>query len=191
MRPRILVAPVLCGTCSAVWLVWPWIAPVVLSVPWSAADRDLLVVLDGGSARLAVAEHLAGRVPHPPQRLLIRCPLGAPPPQPMPELLQGFDTATQITALAYWLRQQPPPRVAQVWIATDQDHTARAVLLARIALGSQGIRVGPAERPAPSPGERQKLLRDALRLTLWRATGTTGAWFAPDVLARKRADCGA
>ncbi len=42
-----------------------------------------------------------------------------------PELLQGFDTATQITALA-----------------------------------------------------------------LWRATGSTGAWLAPQVVARKRADCG-
>ena len=59
------------------------------------------------------------------RRLLIRCPRGTPPPQPTPELLQGFDTATQITALAPW-----------------------------------------------------------------RATGSTGAWLAPQVVARKRADCG-
>ena len=45
------------------------------------------------------------------------------------------------------------------------------MILARIALGSQGI-------------------RDALRLTLWRATGSTGAWLAPQVAARKRAVCG-
>ena len=30
----------------------------------------------------------------------------------------------------------------------------------------------------------------ALRLTLWRATGSTGAWLAPQVASRKRADCG-
>ena len=90
-------------------------------------------------------------------------------PQPTPELLQGFDTATQITALANWLRHQPPPRSA---------------------LGSQGIRVGPTYLPTPSPGERRKLLRDALRLTLWRATGSTGAWLAPEIVPRKRADCG-
>jgi hypothetical protein len=77
-----------------------------------------------------------------------------------------------------------------VWIATDPDHTARAVVLARIALGSQGIRVGPADLPIPSPGERRKLFRDVLRLILWRATGSTGAWLAPEVAARKRADCG-
>ena len=109
---------------------------------------------------------------------------------PTPELLQGFDTATQITALVHWLRHQPMPRSARLWIATDPDHTARSVVLARIALGSQGIRVGPADWPTPSPSEHRKLLRDALRLTLWRATGSTGAWLAPQVAARKRADCG-
>jgi hypothetical protein len=88
------------------------------------------------------------------------------------------------------LRHQPSPRSSRVWIATDPDDTARAVALARIALGSQGIRVGPADLPTPSSAERRKLLRDALRLTLWRATGSTGAWLAPQVVARKRADCG-
>ena len=60
----------------------------------------------------------------------------------------------------------------------------------RSALGSQGIRVGPADWPTPSSPERRKLLRDVLRLTLWRATGSTGAWLAPEIVARKRADCG-
>ena len=60
----------------------------------------------------------------------------------------------------------------------------------RIALGSQGIRVGPADLPTPSSGERRKLLRDALRFTLWRATGSTGAWLVTQIVARKRADCG-
>ena len=120
-----------------------------------------------------------------PVRLLI-----SPPPQPTPELLQGFDTATQITALAHWLRHQPSPRSARVWIATDPDQTARAVILARIALGSQGIRVAPADWPTPSSAERRRLLPDALRLTLWQATGSTGAWLAPQRVSHKRADCG-
>ncbi len=77
-----------------------------------------------------------------------------------------------------------------MWIATDPDHTARAVVLARIALGSQGIRVGPADWPTPSSAERRRLLRDALSLTLWQATGSTVARLVPDALARKRADCG-
>jgi len=140
---------------------------------WPGPGSDLVVVLDGGSGRFAAADRIGHALP-----------------QPIAELLQGFDTATQITALAHWLRHQPSPRIARVWIATDPDHTARAVVLARIALGSQGIRVGPTDLPTPSPGEHRKLLRDALRLTLWRATGSTGAWLAPQVVARKRADCG-
>jgi len=149
-----------------------------------------LVVLDGTPSRLAQADRLATALPLSPQRLLIRCPRSTPPPQPLPELLKGYDTATQITALADWLRTQPVPSPHRVWIATDPDHTARAVLLARIGLGSQGIRVGPADWPTSSPSEHRKLLRDALRLTLWRATGSTGVWLVRLVVARKRADCG-
>jgi hypothetical protein len=40
----------------------------------------------------------------------------------------------------------------RVWIATDPDHTARAVLNAQIALGPCGIQLGPL-LPPPSPAE--------------------------------------
>ena len=176
---------------SGLWLAWPWIVPLVSPVPPSTAGRDLVVELDGGPGRSSAADRISRALPQPPRRLLIRYPRSTLPPQPTPELLKGFDTATQITVLAHWLRHQPTPRSDRVWIATDPDHTARAVVLARIALGSQGIRVGPADWPTPSSAERLKLLRDALRLTLWRATGgSTGAWLAPEVVARKRAHCG-
>jgi len=71
----------------------------------------LVVVLDGGSGRFAAADRIGQALPQPPRRLLIRCPRGTPPPHPTPELLQGFDTASQITALAHWLRHQPRPAV--------------------------------------------------------------------------------
>ncbi|PHX67631.1 MAG: hypothetical protein CK549_05140, partial [Cyanobium sp. Baikal-G2] len=89
------------------WLTWPWIVPLVSPVPTSIAGSDLVVVLDGGSGRFAAADRMGHALPQRPQRLLIRCPRGTPPPQPTPELLQGFDTATQVTALAHWLRHQP------------------------------------------------------------------------------------
>jgi hypothetical protein len=89
-----------------------------------------VVVLDGGSGRFAVADRISHALPPP---LLIRCPTGTLAPQPTPELLQGFDTATQFTALAHWLLHHPLPRIA---------------------------------------------------------LGSTGAWLAPQVVARKRADCG-
>ena len=156
-------------------------------------------MLDGKSARLQQAERFRQKVlqehPRPgrqlePAHLLIRCPRTSPPPQPMPELLRGYDTVTQIAALGNWLQHRQAPAPQRLWIAIDPDHTARAVVLARITLGSQGIRVGPADWPTPSSAEHRRLLRDALRLTLWRATGSTGAWLAPQIIARKRADCG-
>jgi len=153
--------------------------------------RDLIVVLDGGSFRLQQADRFQ-RLVHPltPALLLIRSPHTSTPPQPMPELLQGYDTATQITALALWIQHHPSPPPRRLWIATDPDHTARATLLARIALAGRGIEIQPDPPPPPTPSERHKLVRDALRLVLWRATGSTGGWLVPEILARKRAVCG-
>lgn len=50
--------------------------------------------------------------------------------------------------------------------------------------------MAPLSPPPASALERRKLLRDALRLTLWRATGSTGAWLVPEQVARKRKACG-
>ena len=72
----------------------------------------------------------------------------------------------------------------------SKHHTARATLLARIALAGRGMQIQPDPPPPYSPGECRKLVRDALRLTIWRATCSTGAWLVTQIVARKRADCG-
>ena len=90
------------------WLAWPLIALQGLQGPDGALNRDLIVVLDGGSARL----QQAGRYR---QKVLHEQPRTPPPPPsitgpPMLELLEGYDTVTQITALSGWLqRRQAPP----------------------------------------------------------------------------------
>ena len=141
----------------------------------SAQPLDLIVVLDGGSSRLAAAERLRQRIlhgpspagsQHEPDLLLIRCPRSSRSPQPMQELLHGYDTATQISALADWLQQRSAPTPRSVWIATDPHHTARATLLARIAMAGRRIPIQPDPPPTSSLGERRKLVRDALRLSL-------------------------
>jgi len=113
---------------------------------------DLIVVLDGGSERLAQADQFRQLFYFKqPQQLLIRCPRTPPPPQAMQELVQGYDTVTQITALADWLRRrqaQPPQRI---WIATDPEHTARATLLARIALAGQCIQSSTGSPASSQP----------------------------------------
>ena len=126
-----MLVALLIGTSAAgLWLAWPWIVPLVSPVPTSTAGNDLVVVLDGGPGRFASADRIGHALPQLPHRLLIRCPRATLPPQPTPELYQGFDTATQINALAHRVRHQPSPRSA---------------------LGSQGIRVGPADLPTPQP----------------------------------------
>jgi len=67
-------------------------------------------VLNGTASRLAAAERIAAALPAAPQCRLIRCPgQPVPAPQALPELLHGFDTATQITAQAQWLQRQQRP----------------------------------------------------------------------------------
>lgn len=86
--------------------------------------------------------------------------------------------------------RQSSPRSARVWIATDLDYTARATLLAWIALAGRGIQIQPDPPPTPSPSEHRKLLRDVLRINLWRVSGSTGGWLVPEIVARKWAGCG-
>jgi hypothetical protein len=116
----------------------------------------LIVVLDGGAERLARADHFRQQFYlQQPQQLLIRCPRSSPPPQPMPELVQGYDTATQITALADWLRRNQAQPHQRIWIATDPEHTARATLLSRIALAGRGIQIQPDLPPTWLPDTSQ------------------------------------
>ena len=180
---RTIVPVVLSGIVVALAL-WHWTAHRQLG-------GDMILVLDGGAERLARADQFRQQFDlQQPQQLLIRCPRSSPPPKPIRELLQGYDTATQITALADWLRRrqaQPPQRI---WIATDPEHTAGATFLSRIALAGRGIQIQPDPPHPPSLGERRKLVRDALRMSLWRATGSTGGWLAPQAVARKRVQCG-
>jgi uncharacterized SAM-binding protein YcdF (DUF218 family) len=203
-RPALLLA--LLPLTAGLWLVWPFLRPLV----WPARGPAWLVVLDGYH-RLDAALALQRR--HRLPILLISCPLtGQPTPSqwrraraPLQVLRQGFDTATQIAALGRWrppgAGNQAPSRVL---IVSDGFHLPRAALAARIALGSSGTRVDPLPvdpigRPigplrfSPPPPTPPVLLwplwRDALRLQLWRLSGSTGAFLRPQLLRHKQRLC--
>jgi hypothetical protein len=168
-----------------------WVAGLLAQQP----QPDLIVVLDGGRARLARAEAIRQQVlsqspGQEPEWLLIRCPRGQVPPRPLPELLEGYDTFTQIQALAAWLQQPGTPSPQRLWIATDPSHTPRAVLLAQLALVGRGIRVLPVDPPTPPQREQAKLWRDGLRFALWRSTGLGAEQLAAVEVQRKRQACG-
>lgn len=193
---------------AGLWLSWPFLRPLLRP----ARGPAWLVVLDGYH-RLDAALELQRRLRLP--ILLISCPAtGQPTPAqwrrargPLLVLRQGFDTASQIAALSRW---RPPGSVAgspapsRLWILSDGFHVPRAALAGQIALGSAGTRVEPlplypigrpiapfrfsAPPPMP-PASLWPIWRDALRLQLWRLSGSTGAVLLPRLLQHKQRLC--
>lgn len=205
-RPLLAVVAL---SAALLWLAWPWLRPRF----WPAEGAAWLVVLDGYhrlDAALERQESTAEPI------LLITCPSTDQPttahwakhrdttqrdsPPPLLTLEQGFDTATQAAALAHWLQArqrlgQAMPR--RLHLVSDHHHFPRANWAAQIAAGGHGIEVlalpvmthSFLSRYAP-PLLDWPSWRDALRLHLWRATGSTGTWLSPEAAARKRAACG-
>ena len=124
-----MVAPLLATSAAGHWLAWPWKRSGGGAGWWLRSLRRS-------------RSHRPRAAPAAPPPALIRCPRGTPPSQPTPELLQGFDTATQITALAHWLRHQPLPALPLA---------ARAFALARLIGLPHPQRVPQASSRCPAP----------------------------------------
>lgn len=178
----------LCGSAAIffalalAWFVWPWLRPWV----WPAGGPPWLVVLDGYH-RLDVALGRQARTSE--AILLITCPSTGQPttaqrqfsPKPLVVLHEGFDTATQAVALASWSRRRAEAGTAsprQIVLVSDAHHVPRATLAAQIAVGGGGTHViSLSASPALGAGSWREwpVWRDAVRLQLWRLTGSTGA----------------
>ena len=181
--------------CGAVWFTWPWLRPWLLPT----GRGELLVVLDGNQRfDHALALQRDGNRPI----LLIACPVANQPSAAqrarvqgtLLELREGFDTATQMAALARWL-QQRPSRPRRLLLVTDAFHSPRATTAAQIAAGSLGVKVIPMPVEPVSLGSAAQeeanwpLWRDGLRLKLWRMTGSTGAALRPAIKQAKVRQC--
>jgi len=176
----------------ALWLLWPLLRPAL-----APARGTTLVVVFDGYHRLDVALARSGSLP----LLLITCPnTGQPTPaqrqrvqgRPFWVLNEGWDSAHQLSWLARWLQQPPTslPPIGRVLLVSDSHHLPRLLPAARLALGSQGVSVaGLTTATALPPPGLWLVLRDSLRLQLWRATGSTGAFLVPATLAAKQAAC--
>ena len=188
-------------TSALLWFVWPWMRPRL----WPAAGASWLVVLDGYH-RLDAALDRQARSAAP--ILLITCPATGQPSTSQLDaargslqvLRGGADTAGQAVVFAHWLHQQPPDRRPRmVLLFSDRHHFPRAAWAFQLAAGSSGTIVQPFAVDAAAPrllidpwawSQLGPAWRDLLRLQLWRFTGSTGAWLAPDIAARKRKACG-
>ena len=188
-------------TSALLWFVWPWLRPQL----WPAAGASWLVVLDGYH-RLDTALDRQARSAEP--ILLITCPATGQPSAsqrdaargPLQVVRDGADTAGQAVLFAHWLQQQSPARrPRRVLLFSDRHHFPRAAWAFQLAAGSSGTIVQSFAVDAAAPSlpidswtwsQLGPAWRDALRLQLWRATGRTGAWLAPEMAARKRQACG-
>jgi uncharacterized SAM-binding protein YcdF (DUF218 family) len=71
--------------------------------------------------------------------------------------------------------------VQHVYLLTSEHHMLRAIAIATLVFGSQGIAVTPIAIPSPQmPKESAvSLVRDSLRSLVWIFTGRTGASLRP------------
>ncbi|MEB3193731.1 MAG: hypothetical protein VKO19_01235, partial [Cyanobacteriota bacterium] len=86
--------------------------------------------------------------------------------------------------------------LGRVLLVSDSHHLPRLLPAARLAVGGRGLAVAtlladaavPPSQRHPPPGP-WPITRDWLRLQLWRATGSTGAFLAPATRQRKAQEC--
>jgi len=193
LLPVVLLPVVLLPAATSLWLLWPLLRPAVAPAP----GTSLVVVLDGYHRLDAALQH-TGALP----LLLITCPRTGQPTQQQRLLArgrafwilsQGWDSAQQLTQLARWLQRPPAalPAIGRVLLVSDSHHLPRLLPAAEVALGNQGLRLAglTASTALPAP-QFWPIARDWLRLQLWRASGSTGAFLVPQQLRRKQADCG-
>jgi hypothetical protein len=195
--PRCATPGALAISVAALWLLWPLLRPALAP----ARGSTLVAVFDGYHRLDAALERTTGPL------LLLSCPLTGQPTaaqlrragsRPLFIDRSGQDSARQLTALADWLAQPPAalPPFGRVVLVSDSHHLPRLLPAARLALGGRGFSLAfltadahtpPAQRhPPPGP---LPITRDWLRLQLWRATGSTGAFLVPSIQRRKLHEC--
>jgi hypothetical protein len=177
------------------WWSWPALAPRL----HPAAGVPAVVVLAEDPRRteaalerwLSLAD--AWLVVHtgPPGQQASQAQLMARAPSPqalnrVERLTCGHDTVGQLTCLAAalrrWRRSAGGPAIGSVLLVTGQEHLPRALAIARIVLGAEGVPVtGWPARTQAVPEDPLRTVRDRLRAQLWRATGWDGH---PPVLGR-------
>ena len=86
---------------------------------------------------------------------------------------RAVDTVTNFTTLVKDFKQQ---KIQHLYVITSDFHMPRAVAIATIVLGSQGIAFTPISLPSKEkPEPKLEIVRDSGRAFFWLVTGRTGA----------------
>lgn len=134
---------------------------------WLSMADARLVVHTGPPGQKASQAQLMARAPSPQALNRVQW------------LTCGLDTVGQFTCLAEalrrWRRSPQGPAIGSVLLVTGEEHLPRALAIARIVLGAQGLPVtGWPARTQAAPEDALRTHRDRLRAQLWRATGWDG-----------------
>ena len=94
---------------------------------------------------------------------------------------RASDTVTNFTTLVDTFDRQG---IHHVYVVTSDYHMLRAIAIATVVLGSQGIAFTPVSIPSQPPAEAPwRVVRDVGRSLLWLLTGFTGARLNPNLAA--------
>ncbi|MBC1262443.1 hypothetical protein FQK07_14535 [Synechococcus sp. BSF8S] len=170
------------------WWCWPALAPRLRAPSGALA----VVVLAEDPRRTAAALEIWPRIPSawlvphagPSLQRAVQAQLQArrlPPStrERVRPLTCGLDTLGQLTCLAEalrrWRRSAGGPAIGSVLLVTGEEHLPRALAIAHIVLGAEGLAVtGCPARTQAAPEDPLRTQRDRLRAQLWRATGWDG-----------------
>ena len=88
---------------------------------------------------------------------------------------RATDTVTNFTTVVEDFKQR---RIQHVYLVTSDTHMPRAIAIATIVFGSQGITFTPIKIPSVEPSESlDRAIRDVGRSLVWVVTRRTGSRF--------------
>lgn len=173
------------GTWGSVCAVVIWLGTIPLRLALAARQAphpQAVLVLGGGTGREQAASQLAKA----DSALEVWVSTGRTPQETYPIFqadgvmlervhldYQATDTVTNFTTLTPYFKQQG---IQHVYVLTSDYHMTRAIVIASLVLGHNGIAFTPVAVSSDYPPEPWlKTVRDGGRALLWIVTGHTGS----------------
>jgi uncharacterized SAM-binding protein YcdF (DUF218 family) len=180
-----------CITAVAVLLSLGYIPARLALAQQQAPDPNVILILGGSSDR----ETFAAQIAHHQPNLDIWVSSGSRyaasifreagiPSSQLHFDCRATDTVTNFTTVVGDFKRRG---IQHVYVLTSEFHMARAIAIATIVFGSQGIAFTPISVPNSQPRSesRLRILRDVGRSLVWIASGRTGASLKHQPIGRK------
>jgi uncharacterized SAM-binding protein YcdF (DUF218 family) len=180
-----------CITAVTVLLSLGYIPARLALAQQQAPDPKVILILGGSSDRETIAAQLAHHQPN----LDIWVSSGSPyaasifreagiPNSRLHLDCRATDTVTNFTTVVSDFKRRG---IQHVYVLTSEFHMARAIAIATVVFGSQGIAFTPVSVPnlQPRTESRLRILRDVGRSLVWVASGRTGASLKRQPIYRK------